>query len=322
MKKYVWRGIGVLLVMFCCLCGWKETARADSGALDEIEDYEIRIKPASDGSLYMTYHIAWKVLDDESEGPLTWVKIGIPNEYVEDVRPLSDSIKSAKYKRYDGGDYVRVDLDREYHEGEVADIDFSIHQHHMYETTGEVRTYDFTPGWFDEITVDHLAIYWDKAGVDSLPYKAVEDGDDYLWETELAPGDRYNIRVYYPAGVFEKEDDTVNSARQKTDVVLIVLVVGAPILVCILALIFRKRVVSKDHYTADRGMGSTYVGSRRSGGHGGHGGGCACACACACAGGGRAGCARKDFYGTKLETIKVRKALLNYKKILAKKNDM
>ncbi|MFA6661389.1 MAG: hypothetical protein WCS62_07240, partial [Bacilli bacterium] len=29
---------------------------------------------------------------------------------------------------------------------------------------------------------------------------------------------------------------------------------------------------------------------------GGGGGGCACACACACAGGGRAGCARKDFY--------------------------
>ena len=95
------------LVLFC-LFGQKERVMAYSEALDEIEDYEIKIKPASDGSLYMTYHIAWKVLDDESEGALTWVKIGIPNEYVEDVRPLSDSVKSAKYKSYDGGDYVRV----------------------------------------------------------------------------------------------------------------------------------------------------------------------------------------------------------------------
>ena len=234
------------LVLFC-LFGQKERVMAYSDALDEIEDYEIKIKPASDGSLYMTYHIAWKVLDDESEGALTWVKIGIPNEYVEDVRPLSDSVKSAKYKSYDGGDYVRVDLDRKYYAGEVVDIDFSIHQHHMYEMAGEGRTYEFTPGWFDEIAVDRLAVYWDKTGVDSLPYKAVEDKDDYFWETALDPGDRYYIRVYYPAGVFTEQDDAAKSARQATDVVLIALVVAVPVLICVLALIFRARVAGKDH---------------------------------------------------------------------------
>lgn len=43
----------------------------------------------------------------------------------------------------------------------------------------------------------------------------------------------------------------------------------------------------------------------------GFGGGCAssCACACACAGSGRAGCSRKDFYGTKLTNKKIKKAL-------------
>lgn len=300
------------LVLFC-LFGQKERVMAYSDALDEIEDYEIKIKPASDGSLYMTYHIAWKVLDDESEGALTWVKIGIPNEYVEDVRPLSDSVKSAKYKSYDGGDYVRVDLDRKYYAGEVVDIDFSIHQHHMYEMAGEGRTYEFTPGWFDEIAVDRLAVYWDKTGVDSLPYKAVEDGDDYLWETSLFPGERYSVTVDYPADFFESEDDAVTSARAKTDVVLIALLIGVPVLVCVLALIFRARVAGKDHYTKDRGMGGIYTSTHHTGGHGG-GGGCACACACACAGGGRAGCARKDFYGTKLETLKVRQAILNYEK--------
>ena len=164
MRKYTWKICALLALVLICLLGTKERVMAYSDALDEIEDYEIRIKPASDGSLYMTYHIAWKVLDDESEGALTWVKIGIPNEYVEDVRPLSDSVKSAKYKSYDGGDYVRVDLDRKYYAGEVVDIDFSIHQHHMYEMAGEGRTYEFTPGWFDEIAVDRLAVYWDKTG--------------------------------------------------------------------------------------------------------------------------------------------------------------
>ena len=43
----------------------------------------------------------------------------------------------------------------------------------------------------------------------------------------------------------------------------------------------------------------------------GGGGGCAhsSGCACACAGGGRAGCSKKDFYGTKLSYEKVKKEL-------------
>ena len=43
-------------------------------------------------------------------------------------------------------------------------------------------------------------------------------------------------------------------------------------------------------------------------GSGGHSS-CACACACACAGGGRAGCSRKDFYNTNIQTIRIRKVL-------------
>ena len=42
-----------------------------------------------------------------------------------------------------------------------------------------------------------------------------------------------------------------------------------------------------------------------SGGGGGHG----CACACGCAGGGRAGCSKKDFYGTNVRTKNIEKVL-------------
>lgn len=36
---------------------------------------------------------------------------------------------------------------------------------------------------------------------------------------------------------------------------------------------------------------------------------CASSCACACAGSGRAGCSKKDFYGTKINKDKLKKAL-------------
>lgn len=36
---------------------------------------------------------------------------------------------------------------------------------------------------------------------------------------------------------------------------------------------------------------------------------CASSCACACAGSGRAGCSKKDFYGTKINKNKLKKVL-------------
>lgn len=36
---------------------------------------------------------------------------------------------------------------------------------------------------------------------------------------------------------------------------------------------------------------------------------CASSCACACAGSGRAGCSKKDFYGTNLTSRKIKKAI-------------
>ena len=46
---------------------------------DEIEHFLITVDVQEDASLLMTYHIDWKVLDDETYGPLEWVDIGLPN---------------------------------------------------------------------------------------------------------------------------------------------------------------------------------------------------------------------------------------------------
>ena len=87
--------------------------------LDYIWEYAIRITPYIDGSLEMNYHIEWEVLDSTSEGPLKWVKIGIANEYIENLEALSDNIEKISYYE-DDGDYVRLDLDRSYYEGEIV----------------------------------------------------------------------------------------------------------------------------------------------------------------------------------------------------------
>lgn len=63
---------------------------------------------------------------------------------------------------------------------------------------------------------------------------------------------------------------------------------------------------SRSSYTSS----SSSFGSFLGGSSGGFGGGShSCACACACAGGGRAGCSKKDFYGTNVKTSNVGKAL-------------
>lgn len=309
--------IRYLVLGFICLfslLGATTVVRAAD--LDEILEYTIWIEPEADGSLDMTYHIKWKVLDSTSEGPLTWVKIGIPNEYVEEITSNSDCIDNIEYLD-DGGDYVRIDLDRSYYAGEELDIDFSIHQHRMYQEneTNAMRNYTFTPGWFDEAKVDNLMIFWDKEDVAEVPERAREEGEYFYWQSSLGKQERYTVRVSYPESAFTAEDDYEKSADGSVVWILLIFMVGFPVILCIVLILGQKQIGQKDNYDKHRGMGSVYVSPHSHGRH--TGGGCACACACAfaCAGGGRAGCSRKDFYGTKLETEKM-------KKILAKGQNM
>ena len=82
-RKVLWLGALLLLLL---------PVGVMAEPLDEIEEEIIYLKTREDGSLDIQYHIEWEVLDSTSEGPLNWVKIGIPNAYVEDMKALSDSI--------------------------------------------------------------------------------------------------------------------------------------------------------------------------------------------------------------------------------------
>ncbi len=252
-------------------------------ALDEIKSYVITVDMRQDGTMDIKYHLDWTVLNDTAEGPLTWVKIGIPNKHVDDIKALSANIYNIAYHS-DDGSYVRVDFDRPYYAGETVSFDFSIHQSYMYTLDGNI-SYSFTPGWFDGIRVDSLKVLWNKAYVTSSTAMGTE-GEYLTWETLLDAGERYEVKVVYPMGAFV----TSNSMQAQEDGgigdVLSVILVGAIVLIAIFGTINRYR----GGFGGGGMHGHTYHHSCACAG-------CACACACACAGGGRAGCSAKNFYG-------------------------
>lgn len=180
------------------------TAWAAPGDLDEIVDYAITVDVNDDATLNMEYHIEWKVLDSTSEGPLTWVQIGIPNNHCRSFVGLSDTVKDISYSTA-GGSYARIDLDRAYHAGEVASFDFSFVQDYMYEVgrdnQGEA-VYEFIPGWFDGIVVDNLTVKWNADKVQRIAPAAPLDKGYYTWSTPLGKGERYKVTVGYPDDAF------------------------------------------------------------------------------------------------------------------------
>lgn len=304
------------------------TAKADN-KLDEIESYKITVDMEKDGSLDITYHIDWMVLDDTSEGPLTWVKVGIPNEYVDNINALSDNISSIDYSNENAGDYVRIDFDKSYYASEIVSFDFSIHEYYMYKLDDDknICSYSFTPGWFDDIDVKSLTILWNSENV--LNSDSAKKESSYLvWTTSLSAGERYSVNVSYnssafvlsdqkneypsdlPGGGINIEDNSYTSYDNNNDWDSIITIIVI-ILVVIISIILRI-LGGGGGYRGGFGTHGFFIG----GGGGGHcacAGGCACACACACAGGGRAGCSAKNFYGT-IQTDKLKRALLKGKK--------
>ena len=171
--------------------------------LDEIVNYGIKVDVNEDATLHMIYHIDWKVLDSTSEGPLSWVLIGIPNNKYKSYKPLSPCIKKMSYSSDDGA--LKITLDRDYKAGEIVPIEFELVQDYMYQmdflTEGET-VYEFTPGWFDDIKVDNLEILWnsDKAIAHS---PASDNYNNYfLWKTSLNKGGKYKVSVTYPNDAF------------------------------------------------------------------------------------------------------------------------
>lgn len=173
-----------------------------AAATDEILDYTITIKPNEDATLKMDYHIEWKVLDDQKYGPLDWLSVGMPNSDVGDFSPDSDNIDSMEMS-YGSVALLNIYLNKSYYKGDVAVIDFSVTQGHIYEAADEgLIRFCYTPGWFDEIAVDHIEIKWASKDVQSWSPSCFVEGDHLTWEGQLKPGGKYSVEVTYPESAF------------------------------------------------------------------------------------------------------------------------
>ena len=113
--------ICVLMVLLLCLLPVSAFAKD----LDEIQNFGVSVQLREDGTADLTYHVDWLVLDDKAEGPLEWVKIGIPNKHADSFTAISQNISRIGYLS-DGGSYAKITFDRKYRAGETVSFDFSL----------------------------------------------------------------------------------------------------------------------------------------------------------------------------------------------------
>ena len=296
--------------------------------LDEIENYDITITPnKKDGSLDILYKITWKVLDSTTEGPLTWVMIGVPNENFSNLSKVDGNIKSiSKY----GTEYVRIDFNKAYKKGEELTFSYKFHQKNMYTISGDTVKYTFWPAWFEEAEIKNLKITWDGTG-SSEDDSTTKDGKNLIWhKSNMQNGETLKINVSYPVSYFsninQSQDAQLNRSLIPTasmlknksssglgSVSFITIFMIFLFLVVVFYLMFSsgsRSYYGHSGFYEDRSYSRSYYDRSYSSCVSS----CACAsscassCACACAGSGRAGCSLKDFYGTNITTEKLKKA--------------
>lgn len=276
---------------------------ASTTQLDEIELYSITIDVNDDGSMNLNYEITWKVLDDQVEGPLTWVRIGVPTSYVSKVKATTDNVANASFQRSGDDTYIKVDFKDEYYAGAEVTFGFTCVMKNMYIIRENEVSYMFRPGWFSQIPVDSYVIRWNAEKVKSTNPDASIAGGYYTWTGSLAKGEKVAVSVVYSRDAYHFKEKI--NQKFLSGLYFVLSVLGIVFLAFGVFMLIYVRVQIGDDYTSDSfwGGGDSFFG----GGDGGGGG--SCACACACADGGRAGCSSKDFYGTKLESARVRARL-------------
>lgn len=232
----------VILFAFLVIMAVREYLTADG--LDEITNYTITVSPRNDGTLDMKYHIEWKVLDSTSEGALQWVRIGIPNMYVDNIKKITDNISRIQYSS-DGGDYVIIYFKKNYYEGDTVTFEFSIHQSYMYKADSKNRkiTYSFTPGWFNDIQVKEAVIKW-KADNVSKHNGEFEDGY-IVWSKSLCRGQKLKAKVEYPAGTFNLD---YNKQYVKTINLTVSVRILAILIIVLYIIILIIRIISPTYY--------------------------------------------------------------------------
>lgn len=203
MKRFLTALLATLLLC-CTLC---TAVMADPGDYDKILDYVVTVDLRQDGSADITYDIDWQVLAGDKSEYLSWVKIGLANSYAEELTPLTDTIADISQLE-EGGSYAKVVFSKRYYSPAVAMANggesrvrfaFTVHQSHLFTRNGDgTASFAFTPGWFDDLCVDHMEIRW-KNGEDFVADNTGTDGEYLTWEFDsLEHGQAATVHVTVP----------------------------------------------------------------------------------------------------------------------------
>jgi len=225
--------------------------------LDKIHTYRITADVQSDGKVKMTYHIDWEVLDSTSEGPLTWVKIGIANKHVEKITGKSKNIKSIKYYN-DGGSFIRIDFNKYYYVGDLVSFEFEIVQDYIYQMNalkeGET-VYTFIPGWFDDINVEKMIMKWGNDKVESFTPAGIVENGYITWENKMPKGKKLEFNITYLNSAFDFDVSKSVEAPEKDYGAIAVGI--SYVLIIILTLTFSIVSAIRSHYTQSANMSGT-----------------------------------------------------------------
>ena len=296
------RKLFTFALLFTLIFALISTGLVTAQGTDDIKEYSIAVVPQADGTLMNTYTINWCVISN-SAGPLTWINIGMPNDTYEVVSFSGDVTKVYA----DNNDFIyqiRADLPREVNAGDCVTFSFLIHQSAMAypnTDTNEI-TYQFTPGWFDEVPVDHLLITWqlptDPTQVKSFDPTPKSQTDTLAsWEAILEPTDRYPVGVVYDKAAFPNfnadvavsqspaptsstsatgSSDNTPVAATTPDAGFILPIVLSPCVCAVIIVVFIIFIVISSLFSGGRSYrgGSTFGGYHGGGGFlGGLGGG-------------------------------------------------
>ena len=204
--------LGLAALVFCLVCCLPAAAvdnapYAEDGDLDYIRNYVVTVDLREDGSADITYDIDWQVIDGGKTDYLSWVKIGLANAHVDEMTPLTDTIAELQYSG-DGGSYAQVVFAHRYYAPDIAaenggqsevSFAFRVHQSHLFTLNDDgTANFVFTPGWFEDLSVENLQIRWrndegftaDNTGV---------DGEYLVWDFgPLTHGQAATVRVTVP----------------------------------------------------------------------------------------------------------------------------
>lgn len=256
------RKVGKLLLLLC-LCTLLLSALvtpAYAGDLDYIDEYHVTVTPNSeDGSLYIEARFRWTVLE---EGPVEWLKIGIPNGSIREEIALSDNIESLSFDN----SYMYVYFNERYYDGKTFEFAYSWVQEYMYSLADDTAVeYDYTPGWFDESEIGLMTLTWNgmagtegefspsySGGEGALVTEPLADGGFRMTAENLSHGATMTINAQYPSWPTELspeassdygdwDEDEVSSSFSLEDEIIatILIVIVVPVVVAFLLRIFQ-----------------------------------------------------------------------------------